>query len=167
MESELAELIEAAKVEDSDEYTALYDVLKKNDDGEAQESFENKAVKAELKNRAKGTYEYDLLKKADKIITEKSSLNKAVKAEEKELKEKIEERILVLTDDEINSLVYEKWFGATVDLMIALVTKPLKEEMNTLEMLYNRYSQTLSAIELEIETLEKAFESLLSELVVE
>lgn len=167
METELAEFIEAAKVEDSDEYTALYDVLKKNDDGEAQDSFENKAIKAELKNRARGTYEYDLLKTVDKLITDKSSLNKAFKAEEKELKEKIEERILVLTDDEINSLVYEKWFGTTVDLMIDLVTKPLKEELNTLEMLHNRYSQTLSAIELEIKTLEKVFESLLSELVVE
>lgn len=167
MESELAELIEAAKVEDSDESNALYDVLKKNDNGEAQDSFENKDVKAELKNRTKGTYEYNLLKKVDKLITDKSSLNKAVKAEEKELKEKIEERILVLTDDEINRLVYEKWFGTTVDLMIVLVTKPLKEELNTLEMLHNRYSQTLSAIELEIETLEKSFQSLLSELVVE
>ena len=167
MESELTELIEAAKVEDSDEYTALYDVLKKNDDGEAQDSFENKAIKAELKNRTKGTYEYDLLKKVEKLITDKSSLNKAVKTNEKELKEKIEERILVLTDNEINSLVYEKWFGTTVDLMIDLVTQPLKEELNTLEMLHNRYSQTLSAIELEIETLEKSFQSLLSELVVE
>ena len=167
MESELTELIEAAKVEDSDEYTALYDVLKKNDDGEVQDGFENKAIKAELKNRTKGTYEYDLLKKVEKLITDKSSLNKAVKAEAKELKEKIEERILVLTDDEINSLVYEKWFGTTVGLMVVLVTKPLKEEMNTLEMLHNRYSQTLSAIELDIKTLEKAFESLMSELVVE
>lgn len=76
-------------------------------------------------------------------------------------------RILVLTDDEINRLVYEKWFGTTVDLMVILVTKPLKEEMNTLEMLHNHYSQTLSAIELDIKTLEKAFESLMSELVVE
>ncbi|WP_312501479.1 type I restriction-modification system subunit M [Lacrimispora sp.] len=167
MESELTELIEAAKVEDSDEYNALYDVLKKNDDGEAQDSFENKAIKAELKNRTKGTYEYDLLKKVDKLITDKSSLNKAVKVEEKELKEKVEERILVLTDDEINSLVYEKWFGTTIDFMNDLVTKPLKEELNTLEMLHNRYSQTLSAIELEIKTLEKTFERLLSELVVE
>lgn len=167
IEMELAELIEAAKVEDSDEYNVLYDVLKKNEDGEAQDGFENKAVKAELKKRTKGTYEYNLLKKVDKLITDKSSLNKVVKAEEKELKEKIEERILVLTDDEINRLVYEKWFGTTVNLIIDLVAQPLKEELNTLEVLHNRYSQTLSAIELDIKTLEKAFESLLSELVVE
>ena len=73
----------------------------------------------------------------------------------KELKKKIEERILVLTDDEIDSLVYEKWFGTIVDLMTDLVVQPLKEELNILEMLINRYSQTLSAIELECETLEK------------
>lgn len=167
METELAELVEAAKVEDSDECNALYDALKKNDDGEAQDSFENKAVKAELKSVAKGTKEYDLLKKVETLIADKSSLNKTVKAEEKELKEKIEERILVLTDNEIDRLVYEKWFGTTVDFMIDLVTQPLKEELNTLEMLNDRYSQTLSAIELECETLEKAFKSLLSELVVE
>jgi len=167
IETELAELVEAAKVEDSDEYNALYDALKKNDDGEAHDSFENKAVKAELMNAVKGTNEYDLLKKVETLITDKSLLNKAIKVEEKELKEKIEERILVLTDEDIDSLVYAKWFGNTVDLITDLVAQPLKEEMNTLEMLNNRYSQTLSAIELECETFEKAFESLLSELVVE
>ena len=94
-------------------------------------------------------------------------LNKSIKAEEKELKKKIEERILVLTDDEIDSLVYEKWFGTIVDLMTDLVVQPLKEELNILEMLINRYSQTLSAIELECETLEKELEILANELVVE
>lgn len=167
IETELAELVEAAKVEDSDEYNALYDALKKNDDGEAQDSFENKAVKAELMNAVKGTNEYGLLKKVETLITDKSLLNKSIKVEEKELKEKIEERILVLTDEDIDSLVYAKWFGNTVDLITDLVAQPLKEEMNTLEMLNNRYSQTLSAIELECGTFEKAFGSLLSELVVE
>lgn len=167
IDSELAELVEAAKVEDSDEFNALYETLKKDDDGEPQDSFENRTVKIELKDAEKDTIEYELLIKVDKLITDKSSLNKAVKAEEKELKEKIEERILVLRNDEIDSLVFEKWFGTTVDLMAGLVTRPLIEELNTLEMLNNRYSQTLSAIELECEALEKAFENLMSELVVQ
>ena len=51
--------------------------------------------------------------------------------------------------------------------MTDLVVQPLKEELNILEMLINRYSQTLSAIELECETLEKELEILANELVVE
>lgn len=167
IETELSELVEAVKVEDSDEYNALYETLKKNDDGEAQDGFDNKAVKAVLKNKDKGIIEFELLKKVDKFISDKSSLSKMIKKEELELKEKIQERILALTNDEIDCLVYEKWFGNTLDEAIDLVARPLKKELSTLEMLHNRYFQTLAAIDLELEALEKEFESLLYELVVE
>lgn len=161
IEIELANLVEAAKVEDSDEANALSDTL-----NEAGETFENSKVKAELKKVTRGTVEYDLLKKVEKLFTDKSNLNKAVKTDEKALKEAVQERILTLTDEEIDKLMYEKWFGNTVNTMVGLVESPLKSELNILQMLHNRYLDTLSSIDKEIRDLESAFETLMNELVV-
>ncbi len=161
IEAELADLVEAAKVEDSDEANALGDTL-----NEAGEAFENSKVKGELKKAEKDTVEYELLKKVEKLFIDKSEISKAVKAEEKALKEAVQERILTLTDEEIDNLMYEKWFGNTVNAMVGLVERPLKAELNTLQMLHNRYSDTLSSVDEEIREVEAAFEALMNDLVV-
>ena len=82
------------------------------------------------------------------------------------MKEVVQERILTLTDEEIDNLMYEKWFGNIMNAMVSLVEKPLKSELNTLKMLSNRYLDTLSSIDKESRDLESAFETLMSELVV-
>lgn len=161
IEIELSELVEAAKVEDSDEANALSETL-----NESGEDFVSKSVKAALKKTSKGTLEYNLLKKVEKLIVDKSALGKAVKTNEKALKEAVQERILTLTDEEIDNLMYEKWFGNKVDAMVRLVEQPLKTELSTLQMLNNRYADTLSAIDEESRGLESAFKALMSELVV-
>lgn len=162
IETELSDLVEAAKVEDSDEANALNGVL-----NEAGEAFENKLFKAELKKAIKGTVEYNLLSKVEKLLADKLALSKAVKEDEKALKEAVQERILTLTNEEIDNLMYEKWFGNTVNAMVSLVQQSLKTELNTLQMLHNRYAVTLSAMDNESRDLESAFEALLNELVVE
>lgn len=164
---ELSELVEAAKVEDTDENNALYEAIKKNEEDDPQDSFENKAVKSELKKVRKGTIEYDFLKKVEGLITEKSTLNKAIKDEEKTLKEMVYNRILNLTDGEIDDLVHEKWFGNIVADLVKLVEIPLKTELSTLDMLNRRYTNTLSELDTEIRDLEDVFETFMSELVVE
>lgn len=161
METDLSDLVEAAKVEDSDEANALGESL-----NEAGEAFDNKSIKAELKKASKGTVEYNLLKKVEKLFTDKSALSKAVKADEKALKEAVQERILSLTDAEIDNLMYEKWFGNTVDAIVGLVEIPIKTELSTLQMLNNRYADTLSTIDEESRSLESALEALMSDLVV-
>lgn len=166
IDSELAELVEATKVEDSEENIVLYETLKKNEDDEPQNSFDNKAIKTELKKTTRGTPEYDLLKKVESFLTERSTLGKEIKTKEKELKEAIYERILVLKDEEIDELVFEKWFGTTVADLVNLVEIPLKDELATLEMLHKRYADTLSKIDDEINKLESDLEALMSELVV-
>ncbi|MCT4686453.1 type I restriction-modification system subunit M [Vallitalea sp.] len=166
IETELAELVEAAKVEDSKENNALYDVLKKNKDDEPCDAFHNKLVKEELKKADKGSEEFKLLKKVDTLINKKSSLTKAVKSEEKELKDAVQERILVLTDEEIDNLMYKKWFGSTATKMVDLVQIPLKEELNSLQIIQERYANTLSDIDMEIDRLMSEFEALKDELVV-
>ncbi|HCW53455.1 MAG TPA: hypothetical protein DG753_06900 [Clostridium sp.] len=167
IEGQLSELVENAKVEDSDENNALYDVLKKNENDEPGDSFDSKALKAQLKNVSKDSEEYKLLKKVDNLLSKKSSLNKAIKTQEKELKDAVQERILILTDGEVDNLMFKKWFGKTVSQMVDLIKIPLKAELDIIEMLQERYADTLADIDNEIESLMKEFEALRSELVVE
>lgn len=166
VEGILSELLESAKTEDSDENMALYEVIKKNEDDEPLDAFEGKKVKSQLKLATKGTTTYDLLEKVDQLLTEKSTLNKGIKADEKALKDLIYERILTLTDAEIDRLVYEKWFGTTVADLVNLVVMPLKEELATLETLSKRYDSTLSQLDQESLALEKKLKALMDELVV-
>lgn len=166
VESKLLELVEAAKVEDSDEYNTLYELLKRNKEDEVQDAFEDKKVKAELKTACKGSDEQQLLQKVNQLMTEKSSLTKHIKVDEAELKEAVYARILTLTDSEIDDLVFEKWFKDLENQLASLVEQPLKKELETLGMLSTRYSKTLTKLDEKTAELEKSFENLMSELVV-
>lgn len=167
IDGELSELVENAKVEDSVENSALFVALKKNENDEPGDSFDSKSLKAALKEANKDSEEYKLLKKVDNLLSRKSSLNKDIKNEEKELKDAVQERILSLNDEEIDKLMFKKWFGSTTNQMVDLIKIPLKAELDTLEMLVKRYADTLSDIDNEIESLMSEFEALRSELVVE
>ena len=166
IDSELSELVESAKIEDSEEYDALYESIKKNEDDEPQDVFEAKTIKAELKRAEKGTSEFEWLKRVEKLLTDKSSTNKSVKEKEKQLKEAVESKIENLTNEEIDMLVFEKWFAGTVDALVGLVEKPLRAELSTIALLEKRYAQTFNEIDAQVSELEKAFEALASELVV-
>lgn len=165
IEIELDELIESAKVEGSEENEILYECLTKNKEGEAGNSFTAKAIKDEQEEYKKDTDEFKLLKKIEKLMSNRTRINREVREKEKELKELIQERILILTEEEINSLVYEKWFGGLVEAMINLIEKPLKDELEILKMLDDRYKSTLDNLEEEYNELNSSFEALLSELV--
>ena len=106
IDSELSELVESAKIEDSEEYDALYESIKKNEDDEPQDVFEAKTIKAELKRAEKGTSEFEWLKRVEKLLADKSSTNKSVKEKEKQLKEAVESKIENLTNEEIDMLVF-------------------------------------------------------------
>src|SRR5699024_3155095 len=143
----------------------LYECLTKNKEGEAGNSFVNKAIKDELKEYNKDTDEYKLLKNVEKLMSNRSKINKEIREKEKELKELVEERILILTEEEIDSLVIEKWFGHLIEEMISLIEKPLKDELEILKLLDDRYKSTLKDLDKECSKLETSFESVLSELV--
>ena len=166
IDSELSELVENAKVEDSDEYNALFDSLKKNDEGEAQDSFESKLIKASLKEAEKGTLEYELLKRVADLMKEKSVVNKEIKTKEIELKRLIEKRIPQFTVEEVDQLLYKRWFASVIKKVEDLVQSPLKAEIAVLEELNGRYSETLDSLDDEISKLEKELEAMMKELVV-
>nr|WP_312579602.1 type I restriction-modification system subunit M [Sedimentibacter sp.] len=165
MEMRLEELVEAAKVEDSDEYEILYECLTKNNEGDPGNSFVSKAIKDELKKYKRDTDGYKLLKDIEDLMSNRLLINKEIREKEKELKELVQERILVLTEEEIDALVYEKWFGSLIGEMIDLIEKPLKKELEILRLLDDRYKSTLNDLDEEYSELETNFESLLSELV--
>jgi len=161
IEIELSNLVEAAKVEDSDEANALGELF--NESGEA---FESKLVKAELKLVSKGTVEYNLLKKVENLFLNKLAISKAIKDDEKALKEAVQDRILILSDEEIDNLMYEKWFGNTIFKMVDLIEIPIKKELSTLQKLQNWYSDTLPMIDKEILDSKLAIEEMMSQMVV-
>lgn len=165
IETELDELIESAKVEGSEEYEVLHECLTKNKEGEAGNSFTLKAIRNEQKEYKKDTDEHKLLKSTEKLMSNRTRANREIREKENELKELVEERILILREEEIDSLVYEKWFGGLIEDMIALIERPLKDEMDTLKLLNNRYKSTLGDLDEEYNKLEKDFEELLSQLV--
>lgn len=165
IEIELDELVEVAKVEDSEEYEVLYECLTKNKEGEAGNSFNAKAIKDEQKEYKKDTDEFKQLKNIENLMSNRTKINGEIREKEKELKELVQERILILTEEEIDSLVNKKWFGGLMEEMINLIERPLKDELEILKMLDDRYKSTLDNLEEEYNELNSSFEALLSELV--
>ncbi len=62
--------------------------------------------------------------------------------------------------------MYQKWFGQLTGDITKLVEVPLKNELDILKELKERYADTLKTIEAESNSLEAQFEAMLSELVV-
>lgn len=166
IESELGDLVEAAKSEDTPEYDALFDVLKKNDDDEPQDSFENKKVKAALKEATKGTDEYDYLHQVSTLMSGKTKVNREIKKANADLKEAIYARIEQLTNDEIDRLMKDKWFKNIESSISKLVKHSLESDLQTLQELNDRYAETISELDDEISKVESEFEDLLKDLVV-
>ena len=166
LEMELSDLLESAKTEETEENDALVEVVKKNKDGDLGDSFDKKALSKELKEVEKKTPKYDMLKRVDKLMSSISTLSSNLKKEEKYLKEAVQDRIIELTDEEIDELMYYKWFGNTANEITDLLTSALKKELNTLKTLDERYSETLDDLDTQIENLLEDFEDLKNDLVV-
>ena len=65
-----------------------------------------------------------------------------------------------------DQLVYKKWFGDLVEEMIRLIEEPLKEELDILKELNERYTDTLDDLDAEYKELEASFKEMASQLVV-
>ena len=106
------------------------------------------------------------LKKVDKLDSKMKRLRREVRNEKKELDKAAEERILVLNNDEIDFLVYKKWFGDIPGKMLDLVEAPLKEEIKIIENLHERYESTLADIDREMEQIAAERREMMEDLVV-
>lgn len=164
---ELSELVEAAKVEESDEYYALNDLIKRNDEGEMAETFDAKLVKKELKNLGPTDDAYQLVKQTNDLLEKTKKLKKISKNNREALNDEIYKRFGTLTHDEIDQLLRIKWFGSFVAVMTDILRAPILKEIDTLLMLKTRYSDTLQSLDAEIDDLEKFIEDMMKELVLE
>lgn len=164
---ELSELVEAAKVEESDEYYALNDLIKRNDEGEMAETFDAKLVKKELKNLGPTDDAYQLVKQTNELLEKTKKLKKISKNNREALNDEICERFGTLTHDEIDQLLRIKWFGSFGAVMTDIFRAPILKEIDTLLMLKTRYSDTLQSLDAEIDDLEKFIEDMMKELVLE
>lgn len=167
LEAELGELIEAAKEEPSDEYYALNDLLKRDDDDEIKDSFDVARVNKTLKKLAKTDESFALVKKTYDLLEGIKKLKKSIKDDRKSLDEKVYARFETLTHGEINQLMWNKWFGAITNDISKILEAPVLKELDFLSMLNERYSDTLKSIDLEINNLEKSLEEMMKELVLE
>lgn len=100
------------------------------------------------------------------LLSKRTKINRSRREKTQDLNKKVQNRILELSDEEIDQLVYKKWFGDLVEDMIRLIEEPLKEELDTLKELDNRYKDTLDDLEVEYKELEASFKEMTSQLVV-
>ena len=163
--SQIDELVEAAKIEDTEENDVLFECLTKNSEGEPGNAFLVGAVNSEIKEHDSKSDEFKILNKVKTLLSNRTKTNREIREKESELKELVEDRILTLTEEEIDILVYEKWFGSLVENMLELIEKPLEKELQILRELDNRYKSTLEDLDEEYIELESTFEKMLDELV--
>src|SRR5699024_10419923 len=104
VESALNELVEAAQVVDSDENEILGESL-----NASKSSFLVGNIRKEIKNYEEGTEEYDLIQTVLDLLSKRTKINRSRREKTQALDEKLQNRILELTDEEIDQLVYKKW----------------------------------------------------------
>ena len=161
VESALDELVEEAQVEDSDENEILGESL-----NASKNSFIVGSIRKEIKNYEENTEEHELIKKVLNLLSKRTEITRTRREKTQALDMKVQNRILELTDQEIDQLVYKKWFGNLVENMTRLIEEPLKEELDTLKELDDRYKDTLDDLEEKTRVLEVSFKEMISNLVV-
>ena len=119
-----------------------------------------------MKESEKGSNEANYLKQVNNLMSAKTKTNREIKNAKADLQEAIYARIEQLTDEEIDQLMQEKWFGGFGEKMVKLVTQPLLADLQTLEMLNDRYADTLDDIDSQISQAESELNSLIQDLVV-
>lgn len=166
IDNEYLEMVELAKIEESFENEVLYDCLKRNKEDEPENSFNKTSINKKIKSYDKDSEEYKLLKRVKKLLDEKKNIGDILKVENKKLNEDIYNSIEKLSNEEIDSMIYEKWFGSTVNDISDLLDNELNKEIDIIDMLNNRYLETLSDIDNKIDEVNQYLESMMKELEV-
>ncbi|MGX7349235.1 type I restriction-modification system subunit M [Dolosicoccus paucivorans] len=161
VESALDELVESAQVEDSDENEVLGESL-----NTSKNSFIVGSIRKEMKNYEEDTEEYELIQKVLELLSKRTEMTRTRREKTKTLDERVQNHILELTNEEIDQLVYKKWFGDLVENMTRLIEVPLKEELDIIKELNERYKDTLDDLDAEYKELEASFKEMVSQLVV-
>ena len=134
--------------------------VKDSDSGD----LDHKKIKAQLKTITKDSLEYSVLSEIENLNAKISSQKRIVKKINNELKDKVEEKIEYLTNDEIEFLIHKKWFNAIESEIDNLLLQPINQELDDLNYLIEKYSMTLSCLDKQIQNLDEEISSLEQEL---
>lgn len=150
----------------SSEYEEKLDSLSEEDKGKGYVNEDGTAfVWAEVKKAIKSGDEEpeitELLKTVIKLNDEEKKLKKKIKDNTAALHIKTKETIEKLSNDEVYSLLYQKWVVPLVDAIIGLPDKTIDSFVSKLEKLAKKYESTMSEVESEIEETEKELCSML------
>lgn len=110
---------------------------------------------------------YELVKKTHVLLAEIKKLRKSIKEDKELLNEKVSVRFEMLTHEEVDRLMLNKWFSSVGEDMEKIIEDPIFKELEILSMLNKRYSDTLQSLDLEINNIEKSIDEMMKELVLE
>lgn len=148
------------------EYEEKLDSLSEEDKGKSYVNDDNTAfVWAEVKKAVKSCDEEpettELLKYVVQLNNEEKKLKKEIKEKTAALHIKTKETIEELTDEDVYSLLYQKWVVPLVDSILDLPNKTIDSFASSLEKLAKKYESTMSEVESQIEETEKELCSML------
>lgn len=132
---------------------------------EEKNKFDDKLVKAALKNLDLESETKNKLKSYQSLVNEKKTLNKEIKKESESLEKNSKETIENLSDDEVNNMLVKKWIDPLMDLLQRIPMNILNELIKTLENLSKKYEVTFEDIENDINQTEKELISMIDDLV--
>ncbi|WP_317314553.1 type I restriction-modification system subunit M [Holdemanella biformis] len=132
---------------------------------EEKNKFDDKLVKAALKNQDLESETKNKLKTYQSLVNEKKTLNKEIKKESESLEKNSKETIENLSDDEVNNMLIKKWIDPLMDLLQKIPMNIINELIKALESLSKKYEVTFEDIENEINQTEIELISMIDDLV--
>lgn len=155
IESSIKEILES--LTEDEKQSDYYD--------EGKNKFDDKLVKAALKNQDLESETKNKLKTYQSLVNEKKTLNKEIKKESESLEKNSKETIENLSDDEVNNMLVKKWIDPLMDLLQKIPMNIINELIKTLENLSKKYEVTFEDIENDINQTEKELISMIDDLV--
>ena len=148
------------------EYEEKLDSLSEEDKGKSYVNDDNTAfVWAEVKKAVKSCDEEpettELLKYVVQLNNEEKKLKKEIKEKTAALHIKTKETIEELTDEDVYSLLYQKWVVPLVYSILDLPNKTIDSFASSLEKLAKKYESIMSEVESQIEETAKELCSML------
>lgn len=154
IESSIEEIFES--LTDDEKQSEYYD--------EEKNKFDDKLVKTALKKSDLDLETKNKLKSYQNLVNEKKALNKEIKLESESLELNTKSTIENLSDDEVNTLLFNKWIEPLMDSLQNIPMNIINELVKTLENLSKKYEVTFEDIEKDINHTEQELISMIDDL---
>lgn len=151
------------------EYEELLDSLTEEEKekdfvNEAKDSFVSAEIKKALKSDCIEPETKDKLKVVNKLIAEEKELKAAIKNETGLLEGKTKETIENLTDEQVITLLKDKWINPLIENLMKLPVNVVTELVAKLNSLAKKYETTFAEVEAEIAETEATLSAMIDDL---